>query len=624
MKDGKPVYKRVNTVALAGSKFEHLPCEKCSFPPARLGKTSPRISLIASIREPLRVNNSILVGEREEEDFILGFWWDSKAKMLKHGSLDSDNKPIVKELANFEITFREKIVTIRRDGKEVAYTFTIDDGYKKQFGKVSEKELKVFPKAYLTVNPSYYWLNGNENLAKKYLAEKFKAFDAPNSVKYVYDFAGWYKLAGKYLYMNDQVTGCISDVKVIADPSMARTFLHLFLEAVNPSKGIMLLTFASYGYLARLVQEASLPGCNAVLQIVGASGVGKTAITKILAKGIFTDDNLIPVLRYNDTKAFLENKMKRYQDIFWLLDDWYVSSTSNEAKQLAENANLIARLAGDQTHRGKCGKGREAEDQEPFFGSIASTAEQIDLPSYSSYARSIVLNFSEGDVIFGESLTALQQNSTLASSFFSCLIKYVELKQSNWLGDLPNKFKKYVSVLQNAGASQKRLVASAASLLCIAELIVEVARAVGYEFSVDVISVLSAMLITHEKRLVEAKPEKIVSQALVYALETMKLKLCSNEAEFKYTASDGFFMTDEKVIIISSRVDDIMAEYSQKKHVAVPWKTPGLKDRLVEIGVIIARNGKYVSKYSKNRAVNLPRSNVIWFSLKKLEETAGY
>ena len=121
MKDGKPVYKRVNTVALAGSKFEHLPCEKCSFPPARLGKTSPRISLIASIREPLRVNNSILVDEREEEDFILGFWWDSKAKMLKHNSLDSDNKPIVKELANFEITFREKIVTIRRDGKEASH-----------------------------------------------------------------------------------------------------------------------------------------------------------------------------------------------------------------------------------------------------------------------------------------------------------------------------------------------------------------------------------------------------------------------------------------------------------------------------------------------------------------------
>ena len=595
------------------------------YPESKLKKIMPRTSMIVPDGTSLVVENKVKVegyALNYADEMKLGFVWTDDEKTLRHVSIDASGEPVEKELANFQLKFLQKVITVTNEGESASYVYLLTDGSKRYTGKVKEKNLKDFPKSYLGTEPSLYWLSGNENLARKYLALKFKEFERQMTPKYEYELSGWHRLSGRYVYMNKAIPCCTSMVSLNVDCEAAKRFLDYFFKALNPKKAALLLTYASYGYVAKLVNYAGLPGCNAVLQVVGCSGVGKTAICSVLANGLFIKKEDAPVLRYDATRAYLESRIKEFSDSCLVLDDLFMSADKAEARNLQENANMIARLMGDLAHRGKCGQNRQAQEPEAFWGSIISTAEALQLPSYSSYARSIVLALEEGDVKFDDSLTILQTDRELTRAWFSCFVKAVEDGQVAWLKSLPNRVHYHSERLEVAGIKQKRFLAAAAMLLTIAETVAGVAAYVGYSIPVDIADELTQHFIRYSDELTESKPEKIVASALVYAVQNQSLKIADSEAAYKYVVADGFYADGNKIVIDTLRLDDVMTEFAQRKHVTVPWKTHGIKEKLVKLGAIIKRNDEIAYRYTKDRQVKPKRRNVICFDYEKIEELA--
>lgn len=623
MKTQQIRFESVPEVRLTGIKLGDTEAyDESKYAPPKLLNTTPRKSMILSIRDAYVVDNTLANWRTSiETDRDTGFVWHADTKTLVHHHLENDEKPVTRELANFFLTFDEEIITVSREGKELSYSYTLSNGHRQYRGIVAEKNLRDFPKAYIKNEPVFYWLCGNDNLAKKYLAEQFQKFERNFRTKTIYDISGWYRLNGQFIYMNSKIPGCSSEVTLTPDIIAARRFLECYYRAfVSHNKASLLLVYSVYGFLSRLFHHVKLPGCNAILQVVGASGVGKTAISSVLANGIHTNGKNVPILRYDATQAYLEERIKKYSDMMWLVDDLFVSADSNEAKRLNNNANAIARLMGDLTHRGKCEVNRTAKELDPFYGSIVSTAEMLDLPSYSSYARSIIMNIEEGDIVFADALNELQKNPALANAWFSIVIEFVQTNQHAWLASIATSFAEHAKLVRSQQTAHKRFLAAAATLLVVAETVITVGKSIGYAFPVNLVEALLSQFSEYSRKLIEAKPETIIAIALLYSIETKFLKICNSENEYKFTDCDGYLGIDGTIVLSSNRVDDAMNYYSHKKCTAVPWKTPGIKEQLIALGVIVAHKGKAIYKYTKNRTPGLFRNMVICFDLKRLEE----
>jgi hypothetical protein len=200
--------------------------------------------------------------------------------------------------------------------------------------------------------------------------------------------------------------------------------------------GIVIFAHAISAVMRGVFIDAGVIPC-AVLQIIGGSGMYKTAYTSQLTQMYNRDGEIKPATRLNTTLTVIERILHENCDSVVILDDVHPAEARDIVRKNESALEKITRQMGDNTGRGHMEGGRQIE-REPRCNIIVTG--EYPYSKGSTAARTLVVNFTQQ--IDRVKLHKYQNEPLLVSTFFHYFItwyisRYYDVRDmlEKWLTD---------------------------------------------------------------------------------------------------------------------------------------------------------------------------------------------
>ena len=271
------------------------------------------------------------------------------------------------------------------------------------------------------------------NEFKKYLANLVQNSSISKTRQYD-EVYGWVRIEDKFIYLHQGIPGCFNSVLPLeVDYSKAQDFLNCFTKSVrNPSYAVILLLYSLGAYIQPLLSEADIPGFRSVLFLVGETQSGKTTLAESLV-GCLLEKSKVDITSFQSTFPAIEDVFEKGRDRLILVDDLYPKGKQGVDKEFEEKATNMIRILGDSKLRDKKGPLGKKLPTRHYTGGAIATGEILGLSTLSSYARSLVIELQPGDICKEDSLWTLSRDKTLAKSFYSAFIRWIETTRGDSL-----------------------------------------------------------------------------------------------------------------------------------------------------------------------------------------------
>jgi len=447
---------------------------------------------------------------------------------------------------------------------------------------------------------------------KIYLLKIYEDFERNRKQVYRYNFSGWHRdeVSGHLVYLHNGLGNVQSRVSLMPDVELAKIFFQQFMNLSEKKSHLFILLLHSlWGYMAVFYEEKKLDGCRTLLYLSAETGTGKTSLAKILTEALLEQEGC-SVLRFEDTKASIEESLLAAKDQITLIDDFHARGDRLNDRDFMDKVSTITRIVGDGQIRGKMSPARKPLPERRYRGAAIATGEFIELNTFSSYLRCWVLQFHTGDIKFNDSLTFLQRNKRVSNAFFSLWISWLQENQQMILQGLANlHYGNLDKCHRNFPKLYPRLASSLATLLTVWNYASIFLKQFGID--IDFEAVYSGIL-NEGKEQVELlktkEPDFVFIEALKESLDNARLILADSEEDFRRKDSDGF-LTETHLYVITNRLEDMLERYAVKKSYGIKWEK-SLKERLIRKGILIDEGKGVNFKYSKLRYVEPRRPRI--------------
>lgn len=453
----------------------------------------------------------------------------------------------------------------------------------------------------LAINKRKEFINYLANLAQNPSISKTRQYD---------EVYGWVRIEDKFIYLHQGIPGCTNSVLPLeVDYSKAQDFLNCFTSSLrNPSYATILLLYSLGAYIQPLLTEADIPGFRSVLFLVGETQSGKTTLAESLV-GCLLEKSKVDITSFQSTFPAIEDVFEKGKDRLILVDDLYPKGKQGVDKEFEEKATNMIRILGDLKLRDKKGPLGKKLPIRHYTGGAIATGEILGLSTLSSYARSLVIELQPGDICKEDSLWTLSRDKTLAKSFYSAFIRWIEEKQTGLILWLKDSFKALRSA-GNDSFESSRLQDSKRIAILILALFQQFCRdsglAVGGTISRDA---LDRYFIEADAFMKSHTPTEIFCRALDILISDDKIVIASSEDHFRKKECDGYY-DGEFIYLIPTNVFDKIDDYYQGTMDACN-KDLMLKD-LYKNGLLVDNNSH---RYSKDRLARPKRPYLMKFSI---------
>lgn len=447
------------------------------------------------------------------------------------------------------------------------------------------------------------------NEFKKYLANLVQNSSISKTRQYD-EVYGWVRIEDKFIYLHQGIPGCFNSVLPLeVDYSKAQDFLNCFTKSVrNPSYAVILLLYSLGAYIQPLLSEADIPGFRSVLFLVGETQSGKTTLAESLV-GCLLEKSKVDITSFQSTFPAIEDVFEKGRDRLILVDDLYPKGKQGVDKEFEEKATNMIRILGDSKLRDKKGPLGKKIPTRHYTGGAIATGEILGLSTLSSYARSLVIELQPGDICKEDSLWTLSRDKTLAKSFYSAFIRWIENKQQGVILWLKESFTELRSTGNDSFASPRLQDSKRIAILLLAlfqQFCKDSGLAVGGTISRDA---LDQYFIKANAFMESHTPMEIFCRALDILISDDKIVIASSEADFRKKDCDGYY-DGEFIYLIPTNVFDKIDDYYQGTMDACN-KDLMLKD-LYKHGLLVDSNSH---RYSKDRLARPKRPYLMKFSI---------
>ena len=398
------------------------------------------------------------------------------------------------------------------------------------------------------------------NEFRKYLANLVQNPSISKTRQYD-EVYGWVRIDDKFIYLHQGIPGCSNSVLPLeVDYSKAQDFLNCFTSSLrNPSYATILLLYSLGAYIQPLLTEADIPGFRSVLFLVGETQSGKTTLAESLV-GCLLEKSKVDITSFQSTFPAIEDVFEKGKDRLILVDDLYPKGRQGVDKEFEEKATNMIRILGDLKLRDKKGPLGKKLPTRHYTGGAIATGEILGLSALSSYARSLVIELQPGDICKEDSLWTLSRDKTLAKSFYSAFIRWIEAKQKGLILWLKESFKALRSTGNDSFESPRLQDSKRIAILILSlfqQFCQESGLAVGKTISRDA---LDRYFIKADAFLKSHTPTEIFCRALDILISDDKVVIASSEEHFRTQGCDGY--CDGKFIyLIPTNVFDKIDDY---------------------------------------------------------------
>lgn len=451
------------------------------------------------------------------------------------------------------------------------------------------------------------------NEFKKYLANLVQNPSISKTRQYD-EVYGWVHIEDKYIYLHQGIPRCFNSVLPLeVDYSKAQDFLNCFTSSLrNPSYATILLLYSLGAYIQPLLTEADIPGFRSVLFLVGETQSGKTTLAESLV-GCLLEKSKVDITSFQSTFPAIEDVFEKGRDRLILVDDLYPKGKQGVDKEFEEKATNMIRILGDSKLRDKKGPLGKKLPTRHYTGGAIATGEILGLSTLSSYARSLVIELQPGDICKEDSLWTLSRDKTLAKSFYSAFICWIEEKQKGLILWLKDSFRGLRSTGNDSFASPRLEDAKRIAILLLAlfkQFCKDSGLAVSGTISRDA---LDQYFIKANAFMESHTPLEIFCRALDILISDDKIVIASSEEAFRKEDCDGYY-DGEFIYLIPTNVFDKIDDYYQGTMDACN-RDLMIKD-LYKRGLLLAFKRH---RYPKDRLVRPKRPYLMKFTIDIIE-----
>lgn len=451
------------------------------------------------------------------------------------------------------------------------------------------------------------------NEFKKYLANLVQNPSISKTRQYD-EVYGWVHIEDKYIYLHQGIPRCFNSVLPLeVDYSKAQDFLNCFTSSLrNPSYATILLLYSLGAYIQPLLTEADIPGFRSVLFLVGETQSGKTTLAESLV-GCLLEKSKVDITSFQSTFPAIEDVFEKGRDRLILVDDLYPKGKQGVDKEFEEKATNMIRILGDSKLRDKKGPLGKKLPTRHYTGGAIATGEILGLSTLSSYARSLVIELQPGDICKEDSLWTLSRDKTLAKSFYSAFICWIEEKQKGLILWLKDSFRGLRSTGNDSFTSPRLEDANRIAILLLAlfkQFCKDSGLAVSGTISRDA---LDQYFIKANAFMESHTPLEIFCRALDILISDDKIVIASSEEAFRKEDCDGYY-DGEFIYLIPTNVFDKIDDYYQGTMDACN-RDLMIKD-LYKRGLLLAFKRH---RYPKDRLVRPKRPYLMKFTIDIIE-----
>lgn len=559
-----------------------------------------------------RNNYSVIVknGGFQEQKHI-----ESYLNIMSKNIEDND----VDMIANFEIVITDIFKKVYLDGSCIScVTVEIEIENSRMFLTILLEEYKNSGNAIRKKYPQCYIYD--YNLFNQKMSDRYK--EASNNIiqHKIYYFGGWYKTEKRLMFLHSGRKDVFADIELRFKKEEAKLFIPNYWKVSNEkNKLVILLLYSLWANLAKFYELNNINGLRTILYLSAPTGTGKTTIAKIFVKALLKED-VKSELRFDDTKASLEESIINSRDRICLVDDFYAKGTKYEDADFRSKASAITRIVGDGSVKGKMGPDRKPLPDRKYRGSVIATGEYIDLNTQSSYLRCWLLDFPSNSIFFNENLGFLQKQPYIAKSFLSGWVLYLEENQDMILKELCHWHDEALAnVRVRYPKTYARFQSNVATFLVLKILFVKYCKNLDFMIDEDEDEITEAIWCEADNQiqiLTGVAPEQIFKEALEEALDNAYLRIAVTEEDFKNSEYDGFYEKGT-ICIITAKLDKIIQQFAERKNYGIRFNTT-LKKSLAEMNIIYKTESAFNSRYSKDRHVEPRRPRIYKINRRKL------
>lgn len=278
----------------------------------------------------------------------------------------------------------------------------------------------------------------------------------------VYTHTGFIKQNDKYVYLyNNGNIGGDDTIKVNLDDSLVRyeftnqeydlkECLQLSYSILDVADKKITLPLVAFTYLAPLVSLLDELGIvpDFLIAVVGVSGSRKSSLSALLNchYGRFDKDSFICSCK--DTINSIEVRSNLLADTLVVLDDYYPSTETNEAKKMKNTLEKVIAIYGDRSARGRLNVDVTLRKSYKAKGLCLVTGESFPDVSESRLARCFIIDLKK-DSIDLDKLTILQRNKDKLSYAMKQYIKVLIANIDKIKNNAKDKFEKYRNDITN-------------------------------------------------------------------------------------------------------------------------------------------------------------------------------
>ena len=497
----------------------------------------------------------------------------------------------------------------REDGKEfVKIKLRLLDDYDSFQMDIPTSEYKDLKNKIRSVYPQCYIYD--EEKFNRYAAEKYGSTVKHLPTEYFYNFGGWIYERDRLVFLHNGMANVSADVE-LNNPGYINEFLYYYKNLSNSTDKLwLMLIYSLWANLAIFYKEKDLYGLRCAMYLSALSSTGKTSVAQILAKALLKK-GCKSELRFDDTKASLEENILKRKDIVLLIDDFYPQGNKLGDADFKSKASEIMRIVGDGSVKEKMGSDRKPLLGREYRGGIIVTGEYVDLNTYSSHLRCWILNLRKGDIEYKSGMDLLQQNPEIAKGFFSAWVFYLEKFQDDILANVSIRHKDSLNcVKERYPEAPTRFISNVAAFLVTARFFSEFCQ--YYQANIDTNDVINAIWNESDEQFKLLKlmsPAEVVQAAVNYAIDNGNLIISDTEEEFKTNKDSAGFYQDGWIYVITGKLDSIIKDFADKKQYGVQFNDD-VKGALFEKGLMQKDGSGYNFKYSQNRSVSPKRPRI--------------
>lgn len=470
-----------------------------------------------------------------------------------------------------------------------------------EYKDLKNKIRSVYPQCYIY----------DEETFNRYAAEKYGSTIKRLPIEYFYNFGGWIYEDGRLVFLHNGLTNVSADIELMYNPAHIDTFLHNYKGLSSSTDKLwLMLMYSLWANLAIFYKEKDLYGLRCAMYLSALSSTGKTSVAQILVKALLKK-GCKSELRFDDTKASLEENILKRKDIVSLIDDFYPQGNKLGDADFKSKSSEIMRIIGDGSVKEKMGPDRKPLLGREYRGGIIVTGEYVDLNTYSSHLRCWILNFQQDEIEYKESMNLLQQNPEIAKGFFSAWVFYLEKSQAYILANISSWHNDSLSLVKERYPNApSRFISNITAFLVTARIFSDFCQ--YYQSNIDINDVINAIWRESDeqsKLLKLMSPTEVVQAAINDAIDNGTLIIADTEAEFKNNKDCAGFYQDGWIYVITGKLENIIKDFADKKQYGVKFNDD-VKALFVANGLMQKDASGYNFKYSQNRFVSPKRPRI--------------